>query len=72
MDITQLLKELHTKVAEDLLAKIKSGEASAQELSAAIKFLKDNSVVAMVEPESTMAQLMAEVDWDEEEHYTRN
>ena len=39
-----LLGELHDAIARDLLNKVKSGEATAQELSAAIKFLKDNGI----------------------------
>jgi hypothetical protein len=42
----ELLESLHNAVAEDLLDKVKSGEATAQELSAAIKFLKDNGIEA--------------------------
>lgn len=38
---------LHEAIALDLLARIKSGEASAQELNAAIKFLKDNGIEAL-------------------------
>jgi hypothetical protein len=41
---TEILNALHDAVANDLLKKIKTGEASAQELQAAIKFLKDNHI----------------------------
>ena len=41
-----LLNGLHQMVAQDLIRKIKSGEATVQELNAAIKFLKDNDVTA--------------------------
>jgi len=43
-DINRLLQELHSKTAETLLHKIKAGEATAAELSVAIKFLKDNGI----------------------------
>jgi hypothetical protein len=39
-----LLGELHDAVARDLLKKVRTGEATAQELAAAIKFLKDNGI----------------------------
>ena len=43
----KLLEGLHNAVAEDLLYKIQSGDATAAELSAAIKFLKDNGIEAL-------------------------
>lgn len=43
----ELLQSLHNAVAVDLLEKINSGEATAAELSAAIKFLKDNGIEAL-------------------------
>lgn len=44
----ELLNTLHQMVAKDLINRIKSGDATVQEISAAIKFLKDNDVVADV------------------------
>lgn len=52
-----LLGQLHEAVARDLLNKVASGEASAQELSAAIKFLKDNGIEAVVSKDTTIGQL---------------
>jgi hypothetical protein len=43
----QILDSLHDAVAQDLLNKVQSGEASAAELTAAIKFLKDNGIEAL-------------------------
>ena len=40
-DSTEHLQELHSALASDLLARIQSGEATAQELSVAVKFLKE-------------------------------
>ncbi len=42
----EILGKLHDAVANDLLRKVQSGEATAQELQAAIKFLKDNGIEA--------------------------
>ncbi len=40
----EVLGELHIALANDLIARIKSGEASPAELNAAIKFLADNNI----------------------------
>lgn len=52
-----LLAELHNAVAKDLLSKISTGEATAQELQAAIKFLKDNGIEASRETNPEMEKL---------------
>lgn len=41
-----IMNSLHQMVALDLIKRISSGEATVQELSAAIKYLKDNNVTA--------------------------
>ena len=48
---------LHEAVARDLLARVQSGEATAPELNAAIKFLKDNNVEALKVKGSALDQL---------------
>jgi hypothetical protein len=53
-----LLKSLHNAVAEDLLEKVQSGEATAAELSAAIKFLKDNGIEALPMEGSPLGNLV--------------
>jgi len=70
-----LLNTLHQLVAKDLIERIQSGEASVQELSAAIRFLKDNEVVADIEVNEGVKMLEGTVmeikelpfDTDEEE-----
>jgi hypothetical protein len=52
------MEALHVAVAQDLLAKIQSGEASAAELSAAIKFLKDNGIEALPTEGSPLGNLV--------------
>ena len=42
----QVLAALHRQVAEQLIKRVESGEASAAELSVAVKFLKDNGIDA--------------------------
>ena len=56
-----LLNGLHQMVAQDLIKKIASGEATVQELNAAIKFLKDNDVTADITYNAPLRQLEQEV-----------
>jgi hypothetical protein len=64
-----LLEALHCAVAEDLLAKVRSGEATAQELSAAIKFLKDNGIEATRASNPTLGQIEAALpQFDDEDN----
>ena len=69
----ELLNTLHQMVARDLINRIKSGEATVQELSAAIKYLKDNDVVADISYSKPLQQLegtvmeVKELPFDEED-----
>jgi hypothetical protein len=66
---TKILDELHDSVARDLLQKVKSGEATASELSVATKFLKDNGAVhEVVTSESPMASLLEALPFEEMSH----
>lgn len=51
------LGELHTKIAEKLLAKIADGTADARDYANAIRFLKDNGIEAVVAPGSALGNL---------------
>ena len=63
-----ILDDLHDSVAKDLLNRIKSGEASASELSVAVKFLKDNNATLdVITAESPMANLLDALPFDTEE-----
>ena len=42
----KVLKDLHNAIAEDLLNRVLSGQASAAELNVARAFLKDNGIDA--------------------------
>ena len=65
----KILDELHDSVAKDLLAKVKSGEATASELSVATKFLQDNGAVhEVVTSESPMANLLEALPFEEMSH----
>lgn len=52
-----LLGLLHDAVASDLLRRIQTGEASPQELSVAVKFLKDNGIEALPNGSSPLKKL---------------
>lgn len=64
-----LLNQLHGLVAQDLIDKIKSGDATAQELSAAIKFLKDNHVEGDIQNNPQLKELTNTIfpDFQDEE-----
>lgn len=67
MDKT-VLDELHDTVAKDLLDRIKSGEASASELSVAVKFLKDNNATLdVITANSPMSNLLDALPFESEE-----
>lgn len=51
------LNELHEAVAQKLLDRIKSGEATAADFQAAAKFLKDNGVEGAAAPGTPLGDL---------------
>lgn len=51
------LSELHGVVATELTRRILADEASAADIGAAIKFLKDNAITASVEDNTQMKDL---------------
>ena len=64
----EILEQLHDTVAKDLLERIKSGEASASELSVAVKFLKDNNATLdVITAESPMGNLLDALPFETEE-----
>jgi hypothetical protein len=40
----QLLTQLHRMVADELISRIQSGDATTGDISVAVKFLKDNQI----------------------------
>ena len=52
------LGELHELIAKDLIAKIKSGEATSADINAAIKFLKDNDISCVASQSDDMKELV--------------
>lgn len=67
--LKKTLSDLHLKLAQDLLNRVESGEATTADLSVARQFLKDNGVDSTVQgnkPMLNLAELMP-FDPDEEE-----
>tara|TARA_A100001388_G_scaffold246330_1_gene205266 strand:+ start:802 stop:1011 length:210 start_codon:yes stop_codon:yes gene_type:complete len=63
-----ILDQLHDSVATDLLNRIKSGEASASELSVAVKFLKDNGATQdVIHANTPVGNLLENLPFDIEE-----
>jgi len=61
----QLIETLHDAVTRDLLMRVQSGEATASELSVAVKFLKDNGAsLDVITAESPMAGLLESLPFD--------
>lgn len=59
------LDRLHEEVAIDLLRRVQSGEASPQELSVVVKFLKDNNATLdVVTTESPLGNLLENLPFD--------
>ena len=53
----EILISLHETLAKELLARIETGEATAAELTAASKFLKDNGIDASMQHSEPMQDL---------------
>ena len=54
----KLLEQLHLVLAQELLDKVKSGDAKAGDLNVARQFLKDNGVECMPVEKNPMEELM--------------
>ena len=62
----EILSEMHLALTEDLLNRIKSGEAKASELNVARQFLKDNDITSIPTDDSAIKQLVEELPFDED------
>lgn len=64
MDKT-ILDLLHDATARDLLQRVQSGEATASELSVAVKFLKDNNATLdVITAESPLGNLLEKLPFE--------
>jgi hypothetical protein len=61
----QILDLLHETTAKELLQRIKSGDATASELSVAVKFLKDNNATLdVITAESPLGNILGNLPFD--------
>ncbi len=68
MTENKLMEALHDAVTKDLLQRVVSGEATASELSVAVKFLKDNGAsLDVITAESPMANLLENLPFESAE-----
>ena len=59
------LKELHTRLAERLLERIKEKDVKASDLNVARQFLRDNGIDAVPTDNSPLEKLMKELPFEE-------
>jgi hypothetical protein len=65
MSKKELIDNLHDAVTQDLLLRVRSGEATASELSVAVKFLKDNGAsLDAIMAESPMDNLLRDLPFE--------
>lgn len=62
----KVLEAIHTALAEDLLARIRSGDATATDLNVARQFLKDNGIDCAPDVSAPMLNLAKIMPFDEE------
>lgn len=60
-------QKLHKVLAEQLLARVESGEATASELNVARQFLKDNGIDGTVEQSDPLASLVKVLPFTDKE-----
>lgn len=66
-----MLGDLHVAIAQELLNRIRNGEATASDIQAAIKFLQNNNITATPEQNPALDQIRDAVlpNFDEEPAY---
>jgi len=58
-DNKKALESLHTALVQELLDRIRTGDAKPSDLNVARQFLKDNGIECIPAPESPFGDLMA-------------
>lgn len=65
MNKKQQIDDLHDAITQELLLRVRSGEATASELSVAVKFLKDNGAsLDAIMAESPMDNLLKDLPFE--------
>jgi len=63
-DLDELLQQLHSETAQQLLEKVRSGSATASDLNVARQFLKDNNIESIPKAGSPEHNLAQELPFD--------
>jgi hypothetical protein len=71
-DLEKLLGSLHSELAKTLLAKVRSGEATAADLNVARQFLKDNNIDALPKDSEPLKNLVHELPFTGDEDTYRH
>jgi len=72
MEETEKLNTLFDAVADELLTKIKTGEAKPADLAVAVKFLKDNNISCLPVDGNPLSELMKTMPFSEEDNIKYN
>ncbi|QDP49630.1 MAG: hypothetical protein Unbinned202contig1000_36 [Prokaryotic dsDNA virus sp.] len=72
MEETDKLNSLFDAVTEELLTKIKSGEAKPADLAVAVKFLKDNNISCVPTDGNSLEELMKSMPFNSEDKNSFN
>ena len=72
MEETEKLNTLFDAVADELLTKIKTGEAKPADLAVAVKFLKDNNITCLPTDENSLGDLMKSMPFVTEDKFKYN
>ena len=62
-----ILNSLFDAVADELLTKIKTGEAKPADLAVAVKFLKDNNITCLPSSDNPLGELWKNMPFQEQE-----
>ena len=68
----EALNSLFDAVADELLTKIKSGEAKPANLAVAVKFLKDNNITCLPTDGNSLEELMKNMPFNAEDNIQFN
>ncbi len=66
-DLSKLMNQIHEALAEELLSRVKSGEATASDLSVVRQFLKDNGIDSVPKKGSPLERLSQNLPFTETE-----
>ena len=72
MEETDKLNSLFDAVADELLTKIKTGEAKPADLAVAVKFLKDNNISCLPVDGNSLEALMKTMPFSSDDKFAYN